>query len=188
MTGMSSRRARHGSSKNTHKNLGRKNDGLRSVVFSPLFFLLHYLKLMRLLFVEQNTEFLRHLQQLFGQMTHSSTSVVPFVVQHDAGMIGHRLPTNSILVSPFFQYDVSAITPSNCVTSLIPSGQLTLFAPANQHHTFTTMRALFQCLASMRATSPVDFVLVPPMGTYPTKAAARHIYAAFVDVFVTNKT
>lgn len=142
---------------------------------------------MRLLFVDQNTEFLRYLQQLFTHVTHCSNPI-PFVVHHDASEIGHRLPVNSILVSPFFQFDVSAITASNCVASHVPYGQTTLFAPANQQHTFTTMRALFQCLASMCAASPVDFVLVPTMGTYPTKAVARHIYAAFVDVFVTNKT
>lgn len=142
---------------------------------------------MRLLFVDQNSEFLRYLQHLFSHVTHLS-SITPFTVHHDASVIGHRLPQDSILVSPFFQFDLSAIDPRNCTTSRIPSGQTTLYAPANQQHPFATMRALFQCLASMVTASPVDFVLVPVMGGYPTKAVARHIYAAFLDVFVTNKT
>lgn len=113
---------------------------------------------------------------------------MPYIVHHDPTVIAHRLPVNSILVAPFFQFDASAIVSRNCVTSRMASGQTALHAPANPRHTFTTMQALFQRLASMSATTPLDFVLVPIMGGDATKAAARHIYAAFVDVFVPKKT
>lgn len=142
---------------------------------------------MRLLFVDQDVEFLNYLRHLFHQVPITTTTV-PYIVHHDANVIAHRLPEDSVLVSPFFQFDVSAITSQNCMTGQAPSGQTALYAPANPHHIFTTMRALFQCLAIMTRTKPLNFVLVPVMGGVGTKVSARHIYAAFVDVFGAKKS